>query len=107
MALAPASAIPLDPPVITTTLPSSLPTFSPFGDYLAGEVKHLVKAGKQCEGVHDRLINTGPGEAFELAGNRVDGRAGFEVDPHGRFSARQDRGRRPAPHGAQSTTSGH
>src|ERR1700756_5159117 len=81
--LAPASAIPLDPPVITTTLPSSFPTITPSGDHLAGEVKHLVKAGEHCEGIHDRLISTGPGEVLELARKRVDGRARFEVDPHG------------------------
>src|SRR3984885_6213085 len=83
--VAPASAIPLDPPVITATLPSSFPTITPSRDHLAGEVKHLVKAGEHCEGIHDRLISTGPGEALELAGNRVDGRARFEVDPHGRL----------------------
>src|SRR5271165_5870200 len=55
------------------------------GDYLAGEVKHLVKAGEHCEGIYDRLISTGPGEALEPAGNRVNGRARFEVDPHGRL----------------------
>ena len=52
---------PLDPPVITATLPSSFPTITPFSDYLAGELKHLVKAGEHCEGIHDRLISTGPG----------------------------------------------
>src|ERR1700677_825087 len=83
--LAPASAIPLDPPVITATLPSSFPTVTPSGDYLAGEVKHLVKAGEHCESIHDRLINAGPGEALELVGKRVNGRARFEVDPHGRL----------------------
>jgi hypothetical protein len=31
-------------------LPSSFPTITPSGDYLAGEVKHLVKAGEHCEG---------------------------------------------------------
>ena len=61
-----ASAIPLDSPVITATLPSSFPTITPSGDYLAGEIKHLVKAGECCEGIHERLINTGPGEALEL-----------------------------------------
>src|SRR5246127_4362945 len=83
--LAPASAIPLDPPVITTTLPSSFPMTTPSIDYLAGEVKHLVKAGEHCEGIHDRLISTGSGEALEPAGNRVNGCARFEVDPHGRL----------------------
>jgi hypothetical protein len=83
--VAPASAIPLDPPVITATLPSSFPTITPSRDHLAGEVEHLVKAGEHCEGIHDRLISTGPGEALELAGNRVDGRARFEVDPHDRL----------------------
>src|SRR6478609_4976872 len=83
--LAPASAIPLDPPVITATLPSRFPTITPSGDYLAGEVKHLVKGGEHREGIHDRLVSTGPGEALELAGNRVNGRARFEVDPHGRL----------------------
>src|ERR1700753_2950121 len=58
---------------------------TPSGDYLAGEVKHLVKGGEHREGIHDRLISTGPGEALELAGNRVNGRARFEVDPHGRL----------------------
>src|SRR5882724_8279640 len=75
--------MPLDPPVITATLPSSLPTITPFGGYLAGEVEDLVKAREQCEGVNDRLINTAPREAFELVDKRVDGRARFEVDPHG------------------------
>lgn len=27
-------------------------------DHLAGEVEHLVKAGEQCEGVHERLVRT-------------------------------------------------
>src|ERR1700737_1481137 len=80
-----ANAIPLDPPVITATLPSSFPTITPSGDYVAGEVKHLVKAGERCEGIHERLIDTGPGEALELVGKRVNGRARFEVDPHGRL----------------------
>src|SRR6201998_4748084 len=71
--LAPASAIPLDPPVITATLPSSLPTTTPSGDYLAGEVKHLVKDGGHCEDIHDRLIDTGTGEALHLVGNGVNG----------------------------------
>src|SRR3977135_2322120 len=70
---------------MTATLPSSFPTITPSSDYLAGEVKHLVKAGECCEGIHERLINTGPGEALELAGKRVNGRARFEVDPHGRL----------------------
>src|ERR1700751_4365688 len=83
--LAPASAIPLDPPVITAILPSSFPMITPSSDYLAGEVKQLVKAGEHCERIHDRLINTGPGEALEPAGNRVNGRARFEVDPHSRL----------------------
>jgi hypothetical protein len=52
------------------------------GDHLAGEVKHLVKAREHCEGVDDRLISAGGGEAIEPAGNRVNGRARFEVDPH-------------------------
>ncbi|HET7074553.1 MAG TPA: hypothetical protein VFI55_10800, partial [Mycobacterium sp.] len=71
--------------MITATLPSSFPTITPSGDYLAGEVKHLVKGGEQCEGIHDRFISTGPGEALEPAGNRVNGRTRFEVDPHGRL----------------------
>src|SRR3981081_4388607 len=70
---------------MTATLPSSFPTITPSGDYLAGEVKHLVKAGEHCEGIHDRLIDTGPGEALELVGKRVNGRGRFEVDPHGRL----------------------
>lgn len=37
-------------------------------DHLAGEVEHLVKAGEQCEGVHERLVRTGLGEALELVG---------------------------------------
>jgi hypothetical protein len=52
---------------------------TPSGDYLAGEVEHLVKGGEHCEGIHDRLINAGPGESLELVGYRVNGRARFEV----------------------------
>ena len=33
-------------------------------DHLAGEVKHLVEAREQCEGVHERLVRTGLGEAL-------------------------------------------
>jgi hypothetical protein len=44
---------------------------TPSRDYLAGEVKHLVKAGEHCEGIHDRLINTAPGEALESAAERA------------------------------------
>jgi hypothetical protein len=54
-------------------------------DHLAGEVKHLVKAGEHREGIHERLINTGPGEARELADQQVNGRARFGVDSDGRL----------------------
>jgi hypothetical protein len=40
-----------------SALPSSSPTITPSSDYLAGEVKHLVKAGERCEGIHERVIN--------------------------------------------------
>jgi hypothetical protein len=72
-------------PMVSAALPSSFPTITPSGDYLAGEVQHLVKTGEHCEGIHDRLVSTGPGEALEPAGNRVNGRARFEVDPHSRL----------------------
>jgi len=44
---------------------SSFPTITPSGDCLTGEVMHLVKAGEHREGIHDRLISTGSGEALE------------------------------------------
>jgi hypothetical protein len=44
---------------------------TPSGDYLVGEVMHLVKAGDHCEGVHDCLIDTAPGEALESAAERA------------------------------------
>lgn len=84
--------------------PSSRLTITPSGDYLAVEVEHLVEAGEHCEGIHDRLISTGPGEALEPAGNRVNGRARFEVDPHGRLQ--RVRIAAGVLRRAQSTTSG-
>jgi hypothetical protein len=44
---------------------------TPSGDYLAGEVKHLVKGGEHCEGIRDRLINAAPGQAPKSAVERT------------------------------------
>jgi hypothetical protein len=44
---------------------------TPSGDYLVGEVMHLVKAGDHCEGVTDCFIDTAPCEALESAAERA------------------------------------
>ena len=64
------SATPLVPSVSTIIVRSGFPTITAAGEYLAGEVEHLVKGGEDSEGIQDCLVSAGVSEALKLVGNQ-------------------------------------